>query len=196
MSFTNLDQVFHGNPPDSIPRHISKILRSEYGASGSALKRIGNKINVSQRTVKNWYEGQNTPNLVNFIKLASSSPDMLTLFLLLCGYDDMAKIFSLKNQQTTSSKNDFEVVCYSIIFDTNHSGVDINSLSKLHQRRLWFYSEVSMGNKPNAETLSKFWSVSLSTAKRDIAFLTNLKLIGFVGSRRSGFYVSRQPIIM
>lgn len=191
MSYTNLDQVFHGDSNSDIAKTIARILRDEYGGSNAALKRISNKIDANQRTVKNWYEGNNTPNLEHFIKLVKTSPKMLAHFLLLCGYDDLAKLFILKNQRVNSVKNGREIVCYSVIFDTNDTNVDMNSFRKLNQRRLWFYSKIGLGNKPNARTLSEFWSVSLTTAKRDIAFLTHLKLVGFVGSKRGGFYVAR-----
>lgn len=189
MSYANLDQVFHGTSDGAMTKMITKILRDEYGSSGSALKLISRRIRVKERTVKNWYEGNSAPNLDHFVKLVAASPKILEQLLLLCGYDDQAN--SLKNQRLNHTKTDREIICYSIIFDTNDTPIDIDSFRKLKQRHLWFCSEIGLGNKPNARTLSKHWPIGIATAKRDIALLTRLKLICFVGSKRNGFYVSQ-----
>jgi hypothetical protein len=190
MSFAKMDQVFPEATEQAMPLIIAGILRDEYAQSGTAVKRIGKDIKVNPRTVKNWYEGHCSPNLTHFIRLIRLSPKMLESFLVVCGYEDVARVLAEQNNDHYRRWEEQKVACYSITFDTKNSFLSDNSLRQLKQRQLWFYSEVQLGHKPTARSLSEFWSVSIATAKRDIALLTRLRLIYFSGAKRNGSYAA------
>jgi hypothetical protein len=188
MSFAKMDQVFPEAIEQAIPLIIAGILRDEYAQSGAVVKRIGKEIKVNQRTVKNWYEGHCAPNLTNFIRLVRLYPKILESFLLVCGYEELAKVLADQNNGNYQAWSDQKVACYSITFDTTNAFVPGKSYRQLKQRQLWFYTEVLLGHKPTACSLSEFWPISIATAKRDIALLTRLGLICFSGAKRNGYY--------
>ena len=61
-------------------------------------------------------------------------------------------------------------------------------MRNLNKRQMWFYSEVWQLRKPTAFDIASYWNVGIATARRDIAIVTKLNLIYFVGSRRNGHY--------
>ncbi len=60
--------------------------------------------------------------------------------------------------------------------------------SGLNNRQRWFLRELAEGRAVRASDLRRRFDVSEKTPKRDIAKLQSLRLIRFVGSRRSGCY--------
>ena len=190
MSFAKMDQVFPEAPEQAMPLIIAGILRDEYAQSGAAVKRIGKEIGANPRTVKNWYEGHCSPNLAHFIRLVRLSPKILESFLLVCGYEDVARVILEQNIEHCRRWEEQKVAFCSITFDTNDTFLSGNSLRQLNRRQLWFYSKVQFGHKPTARSLSELWPTSIATAKRDIALLIRLRLIYFAGAKRNGFYVA------
>jgi hypothetical protein len=190
MSFAKMDQVFPEATEQAMPLIIAGILRDEYAHSGAAVKKIGREIKVNPRTVKNWYEGHCSPNLTHFIRLARLSPKLLESFLVVCGYEDVARGLAEQNNDQYRTWDGQNVACCCINFDTKNTFLSGNSLRQLKQRQLWFYAEVQLGHKPTARSLTEFWSISIATARRDIALLTRLRLIDFAGAKRYGFYAA------
>lgn len=188
MSFAKMDQIFPEASEQAMPLIIASILRDDYAQVGAAVKRIGKELNANPRTVKNWYEGHCSPNLTHFIRLVRLSPKILESFLVVCGYQDVARVLLEQNNDHCQSWGEQKNACYSITFDTNDTSLSVISLGQLKLRQLWFYSEVQVGHKPTAQFLSEFWSISIATAKRDIAFLIRMRLIEFAGAKRNGFY--------
>ncbi len=58
------------------------------------------------------------------------------------------------------------------------------------ERQRWFLDRVAQG-RCDAREIEAAWTVSLKTARRDIAALKEAGLISYVGSRRKGRY--RKP---
>ena len=70
------------------------------------------------------------------------------------------------------------------INDPDHGKVGLS----LNERQRWFLRELTEGRVVRASDLRRRFNVSERTPKRDIATLQSLRLIRFVGSRRSGRY--------
>ncbi len=110
--------------------------------------------------------------------------------MVVCGYEDVTRVLAEQNNDQYRTWDEQKVACYRINFDTKNTFLSGNSLRQLKQRQLWFYTEVQFGHKPTARSLSDFWSISISTARRDIALLTRLCLIDLAGAKRNGFYAA------
>ena len=190
MSFSKTDQVFTSISQDEIAELIAKMLRDQYGKSGSARKIIGRKIGVDPRTIKNWYEGKSAPNLAHFITLARRSPVFVEWFLRQSGYDDLAKTLLVRSAMASDAAAAPQLSFYSIKIDPNQFEEHLEVIQNLNQRQVWFYSQLQEGHLVTARDLTEVWQIGSATAKRDIATLVNLGLVSYVGSRRSGFYVS------
>lgn len=190
MSFSKTDQVFTPISQEEIAKLIAQMLRDQYGKSGSARKIIGRKIGVDPRTIKNWYEGNSAPNLAHFITLARRSPVFVEWFLRHSGHEDLAEMLLARSAMAANGCAVPQLAFYSIKIDTDQMEEHLEVIQNLNQRQVWFYSQLQEGHLVTARDLTEVWQVGSATAKRDIATLINLGLVSYVGSRRSGFYVS------
>ncbi len=64
---------------------LARLLRESYGERSSSIKRIAADLNVSERTVKNWYSGRNGPRGDHLIDLMKKNEEILTMVLTLSG---------------------------------------------------------------------------------------------------------------
>ncbi|MCB9979282.1 MAG: HTH domain-containing protein [Rhodospirillales bacterium] len=64
----------------------------------------------------------------------------------------------------------------------------INDTINLNERQKWFLLRLKNDRNKTAEDIVRHFSVSLSTAKRDIAELKKWEAIRFHGSRKTGYY--------
>ena len=182
MSFSKIDPEFHNN----LNIEISTILKVKYDQKPSSLKTLARDLKMNPRVIKNWYEGTRMPSLENFLKLCQVIPELKNMFDRKCfiGSD----IGEFKN-----AKNELEFEVYTINFDSIKSHKQFAKLQNLNQRQIWFYSQIhekKQNTKAN-DIVSKY-AVSIATAHRDIKILTNLKLIKFIGSKKTGYYTIRK----
>jgi hypothetical protein len=70
--------------------------------------------------------------------------------------------------------------------DHDREGAEMSPRSGLRQS--WFLEVLRAGRHVGATDLAERWSISETTARRDVAILKAKGLIEFVGSRRSGRY--------
>lgn len=182
MSFSKMDPEFHNN----LNADISNILKLKYDQNASSLKALARDLNMNPRVVRNWYEGTRVPSLENFIKLCQAVPTLKKMF-------DKKCLVSSDIDVLKSSKNDLEFEIYTINFDSIKSLKQFAKLQNLNQRQIWFYSQIhekKQNTKAN-DIVSKY-AVSIATAHRDIKILMNLKLIKFIGSKKTGSYTIRK----
>jgi hypothetical protein len=85
------------------------------------VKKIGKEIRANPRTVKNWYEGHCSPNLAHFIRLVRLSPKILESFLVVCGYEDVARVLAEQNNDQYRTWDEQKVACYCINIDTKNT---------------------------------------------------------------------------
>ena len=71
---------------------LSLILRESYGERSSAIKRIAVELEISERTVKNWYSGRNGPRGDHLISLMKTNEKVFILVLKLTGRPSVASI--------------------------------------------------------------------------------------------------------
>ncbi len=185
MSFTNNDQVFHTISEQELAEIISYNLRKDHGVHGSSVKEIVRKIGVSPRIVRNWYKARNIPSLANFLRLAECSPTLMKAFLELSDHSNVSRYSRTLNlSPPNANKSNYGDSSVTINVSLNR-----NTLLKLNQRQLWFYGFLQKGLSLKAEDVANVWDVNIRTAKRDIAGLTELELIEFLGAHKNGRYL-------
>lgn len=173
-------------------QEIANIFRQEYKDIYSAVKQISRKTNIPIETVKRWNKGRNPPSSGHLIILAHSYSAVLQMILKLAGRPDLAEACLLQgNAPTESAENDIR----SDVTEndgakncTINVTISLNTAGKLNQRQLWFLGMLQQGHIVKAEHITSTWSVSLRTAKYDIAAMTEARLIKFVGSKGAGRY--------
>jgi len=182
MSFSKTDPEFHNN----LNADISNILKIKYDQNTSSLKALARDLNMNPRVVKNWYEGTRIPSLENFIKLCQVIPELKDMF------DEKCSIIN-DNNALKNSNDDCEFEIYTITFDSIKSHKQFAKLQNLNQRQLWFYNQINE-RKQNlkANDIIAKYAVSIATAHRDIKILMELRLIKFIGPKKTGSYVIRK----
>ncbi len=71
----------------SLAEALGKALQAELGGSRQATKTIMGWANVSDRTARNWLNGERCLTASSLIALAANSPSVLKLVLKLAGHD-------------------------------------------------------------------------------------------------------------
>lgn len=112
MSFPKKDRNFRTESGKTFPKTSDKIadavrpdfasviagtLRKAYGGSGRAVKTVMAYTGVGERTAKNWFAGRNAPNGENLVELVRHSDEILEVFLLMTGRDDILAAKKLAN---------------------------------------------------------------------------------------------------
>jgi hypothetical protein len=64
---------------------VTGVLRRSLGERSSAIKVAARWTGAGERTVKNWFSGQNAPSGDHFLELVRNCPDMLDEFLAAAG---------------------------------------------------------------------------------------------------------------
>lgn len=179
---------------------IAELLRKEHGDSHRAIKQLMRQTEASERTVKHWLSGQHGPDTVYFLRLVVSSPVIRAFVLgLIEGpaatpLTDPVDRFSLARAReayvageaaggkpaTGAQNNDPERV-------PERDPINVPDRAELNERQHWFLDRVANG-RCGANEIAAAWTVSLKTARRDIAILKAANLISYVGSRRKGRY--------
>lgn len=194
MSGSKKDQVFPADSATSneqiVAAIIAKALREDYGALGSAVKRIGRRIGANPRAIRNWYEGRNAPNSVHLLLLAQSSPRVFAAILELTGRTDLLEAGgngkTAPGQSTETSGNAKK---YGEETFTINLSICPKLRLALNHRQLWFYGQLQHGQKISAHDIAAAWNVSLRTARSDIAFLVKENAVRFAGANKRGQYI-------
>lgn len=197
MSVSKKDQVFPGGSATSNERFIAALianaLREEYGALGSAVKRIGRRIGAHPRAIRNWYEGRNAPNSVHLLLLAQSSPRVFSALLEVMGRSDLLgaenHLDSTPSDVTKKGQEPVISKIYSAESFTINLSLPAKIRCQLNQRQLWFLSSLQQGEILKATHIVSSWGVSIRTARTDIALLLEMKLMVFKGCKKTGKYM-------
>jgi hypothetical protein len=189
MSSTEKESFDSTNKKQTSAQSIAKILRQDYKNSGSAVKWIARKSNLSEHAVKNWYNAVRVPSLDNFIKLTKASPALINWLLIQVDREDLANIIDAHSAFKNQSKADtFDL--YRLIFETQGSGYLLKKVQKLTMRQLWFYSQIKKGHKINHHDMTNVFGIARATAYRDISELCQLSLICKVGRGKDEYYTA------
>jgi hypothetical protein len=95
MSLSKIDRKFpsraSGRDEDAsrFAAAIAAALQEAFGGSGSAIKIVARLTATKERTVKNWFKGNNGPRGDHLIKLVAHSNGMLDAFLTMAGRGDL-----------------------------------------------------------------------------------------------------------
>lgn len=197
MSGSKKDQVFPSGSATSNERIVAALiataLREEYGALGSAVKRIGRRIGAHPRAIRNWYEGRNAPNSVHLLLLAQSSPRVFAALLELMGRSDLLDAESHDGiMPSNAQKKDQEPAptkFYSAESFTINLRIPTEIRCQLNQRQLWFLSSLLQGKNLKATHIVVTWGISMRSARTDIALLLEMKLVAFTGCKKTGKYM-------
>ncbi len=184
-------------------RTIAELLRKEHGDSHRAIKQLMRQTDASERTVKHWLSGQHGPDTVYFLRLVVSSPVIRAFFLGLiesptarAPNDPVDRISLARAREAYAAgeaagggaaahlpKNDPNRV-------PERDPINVPDQADLNERQRWFLDRVAQG-RCDAREIAAAWTVSLKTARRDIAALKAARLVSYFGSRRKGRY--RKP---
>ncbi len=184
-------------------RTIAELLRKEHGDSHRAIKQLMRQTDASERTVKHWLSGQHGPDTVYFLRLVVSSPVIRAFFLGLIESpmatppNDQVDRFLLARAREAYAAGETaggEAAAHGPKNDPNRvpkrDPINVPDPADLNERQRWFLGRV-VERRCDAREIAAAWTVSLKTARRDIAALKEAGLISYVGSRRKGRY--RKP---
>lgn len=197
MSVSKKDQLFPSHYSSEIERRIAnavaRALREEYGELTSAVKWIGRKTGAHPRAIKNWYEARNAPNSVHLLMLARSSATVLRVLMELIERADLAEFcergFSEVEIHDIKWRKSARLKFYGEESFTINVRLSSQVAPKLNQRQIWFLGILQGGQEARASDISSAWGVTLRAAKFDIADLKQMKLVRYVGARKSGRYM-------
>lgn len=177
---------------------VAELLLKEHGSEKHTVKKLMRQTHASQRTVKHWLAGEHGPDALFFLRLMVSSPVIRAFFLGVIesasaeGPEGLVDRSTLSQIRNAYARGEHAVPAAPSGDDPldgpNRDTMNDPDSKELNQRQLWFLTQLSSGSRCCAEDLIKVWSVSLKTARRDIALLKSLELVTYVGSRRNGRY--------
>ncbi len=68
---------------------IAETLRETFDGTRMSVKTVMAYTGAGERTVKNWFQGKNGPNGENLVELVRHSDEVLEVFLLMAGREDI-----------------------------------------------------------------------------------------------------------
>jgi len=179
---------------------IAELLRKEHGDSHRAIKQLMRQTDASERTVKHWLSGQHGPDTVYFLRLVVSSPVIRAFFLGMIESPtaappndpvDRISLTRAREAYAAGEAAGVAVAAHGPKNDPNHvperDPINVPDQAGLNERQRWFLDRVAQG-RCDAREIVAAWTVSVKTARRDIATLKEAGLICYVGSRRKGRY--------
>ncbi len=184
-------------------RTIAELLRKEHGDSHRAIKQLMRQTDASERTVKHWLSGQHGPDTVYFLRLVVSSPVIRAFFIGLIESPaeasptdpvDRVALARAREAYAAGEAAGGRLATHGLKNDPNRvpkrDPINVPNQAGLNERQIWFLGRVADGGS-DAREIAAVWTVSLKTARRDIAALKEAGLVSYVGSRRKGRY--RKP---
>lgn len=179
---------------------IAELLRKEHGDSHRAIKQLMRQTDASERTVKHWLAGQHGPDTVYFLRLVVSSPVIRAFVLGLIEGPAATPLTDLMDRVSLARARDAYVAGEAAgrppaTGARNHDPervperdpINDPDRADLNERQRWFLDRVAQ-DRYGAKEIVIAWTVSLKTARRDIAALKAAALICYVGSPRKGRY--------
>lgn len=161
------------------------------------MKKIMKLTDASEQTVKHWMSAQHGPETIFFLRLLTNSP-VIRAFV-------MSLIEVSQDPAIASQTSEFPVPSMPMTPHPPGSRQErppddrLNDLTNvaitdpiddaLNERQRWFLARVDAGSRCRADDLSTHWSVSLKTARRDIAGLCSAGTVRYVCARKNGRYV-------
>lgn len=181
-------------------RTIAELLRKEHGDSHRATKQLMRQTDASERTVKHWLSGQHGPDTVYFLRLVVSSPVIRAFFLGLIESPaeapptdpvDRVALARAREAYAAGEAAGGRLATDGLKNDPNRvpkrDPINVPDPADINERQRWFLGRVVEG-RCDAREIAAAWTVSLKTARRDIAALKEAGLVSYVGSRRKGRY--------
>lgn len=179
---------------------IAGLLHKEHGDSHRAIKQLMRQTDASERSVKHWLSGQHGPDTVHFLRLVVSS-SMIRAFALgliespaasppITAIDRLSlartrEAYALGETDGRGPARNAAPVDPEPV--PERDPVDVPDPVEVNERQRWFLARVAAG-RSDARAIAATWTVSLKTARRDIAVLKAANLIRYVGSPRKGRY--------
>ena len=185
---------------DTYAQTIAELLRKEHGDSRRAIKQLMRQTDASERTVKHWLSAQHGPDTVYFLRLVVSSP-VIRAFVLgllegpaaipLTGPVDRISLARAREAYAAGEAAGGRSATGAREYDPERvperDPINVPDQAELNERQRWFLDRVAQG-RCDAREIAAAWTVSLKTARRDIAALKAADLICYVGSPRKGRY--------
>ena len=88
-TFLKLSDKVAGSDGYEIAAVIAETLRETFGGTRMSVKTVMAYTGAGERTVKNWFQGKNGPNGENLVELVRHSDEVLEVFLLMAGREDI-----------------------------------------------------------------------------------------------------------
>ncbi len=88
-TFPKLSDKISGSDGYEIAAVIAETLRETFGGTRMSVKTVMAYTGAGERTVKNWFQGKNGPNGENLVELVRHSDEVLEVFLLMAGREDI-----------------------------------------------------------------------------------------------------------
>ncbi len=193
-----------GRPPKFDYAEVIRVaLKSELGSDPQSVQIVSNWTGATERTVNNWLNGVTGPSGLYLIRLLRKSDAVLETVLSLAARNEMLERY-YETRRERSSTPIGQNVGFPPKTGRKHAGVDpdrdpddpeidLNVTDLVGPRQIWFLQELRRKPKATAKDICQFFGVSQKTAKRDVAALKQLGIIGYEGSHRKGRYVALSP---
>lgn len=172
---------------------IARLLKKEHGDSHRAVKQLMYLTLASERSVKHWLAAQHGPDTVFFLRLVATSPVIRAFVLgviesrhLPNAAVERSPLGDLAAERTGDTGKLWP--------QTDPENVSVNDpinvpvTVTLNDRQRWFLARVASRVPSRASDIVVHWGVSLKTARRDIAGLSEHGLLRFVGACKKGTY--------
>ena len=88
-TFPKLSDKVSASDGYEIAAVIAETLRETFGGTRMSVKTVMAYTGAGERTVKNWFQGKNGPNGENLVELVRHSDEVLEVFLLMAGREDI-----------------------------------------------------------------------------------------------------------
>lgn len=180
---------------------VADLLRKEHGDIHRAIKQLMRQTDASERSVKHWLAGQHGPDTVHFLRLVVSS-SMIRAFALgliespaAASHTNAVDRLSLAGAREAYAMGETDgrgparnaaLVDPELVPEGDP--MNVPDTAEVNERQRWFLARVAAG-RCDARAIATTWTVSLKTARRDIAVLKAADLICYIGSPRKGRYL-------
>ncbi len=171
---------------------VSRSLRLEHQNDMSSVKRISRISGINMHTVSKWYASANAPSSAHLLTLATIYPEVLKGVLETIGRTDIWRYCLAndipKNMSQAIGENRSANSIYRDKFVHVNVVANLNDITALNLRQLWFVGELQNGKEIKSTDLTQMWGKSSKTSKRDIQGLIKVGMIKFVGAAKNGCY--------
>jgi hypothetical protein len=187
---------------------VAAALRMELGDTHRAVKTVMRWTRASERTAKNWLNGEMGPNGHYLVQLIRESDAVLHAILFAAGRNDVLAAIGMsvsKGSGFDETKKTTEVhgqphdaawtqnprppnLPSDPVNDSDDDPVNLPRRIALNKRQRWFLEELAKGGAMKSGDIMRRWGIAEKTAKRDISVLKGFRLVEFSGSPKTGGY--------